>query len=230
MISPWGGFPNRFIQRGPNYLLAVILLSFTQHLPTAKQTSDHIQPEDAAMMKRPKGTQKRGNRSKSVAPLLSFSAPCTSRAGLLPHRLRLAAVFIGDLIQRVGKVQLALAVGIEVALRIFSFSCARWLGLFLTCPGGLLWRRLRLFLLLLYNRFNRIRCGLLLVEGQVDQAAAKIPVEIADRSMSRMDRGNLYHKLVDDEHHDKEKEGPEDWFDQTMHKSSVRMMVGVVAV
>ncbi|RLB67907.1 MAG: hypothetical protein DRH08_02465, partial [Deltaproteobacteria bacterium] len=68
---------------------------------------------------------------------------------------------------------------------------------------------------------------LLLAESQVNQAAAKVLVEIADSSVGRVNRRHLYEKLVNDDHHKQKKEGPENWFDQTMHESSVYLVAAV---
>ena len=72
-------------------------------------------------------------------------------------------------------------------------------------------------LLLVDHCFDRFWRCLFLAKSKINQAPAKIPVKVADRSVSRVKRWDLDEELVDGQHHDQEQGGPENRFDQAAH-------------
>jgi len=152
------------------------------------------------------------------------------RCKSLSDRLSLPAEFFRYLVERIGELQLSPAVGVDIALRsvaprLSGFFCLS-MSRFFVC------RYVSRFALLagFNDVFDRFRYRGLLSENQINHAAAKIPVKIADRCMSRMNRGRLYEELVDDEQHDQKQNNPENWFNQAVHEPSECMMVVVVVV
>ena len=128
---------------------------------------------------------------------------------LIPDWLSLPTVFLRNLLQGVRKLQFTVAVRIDITLlTVFPGLVCRGPGRLLNMPV-VLGNVSRLPVLTPFDHvFNRIRGNFFFSESHFNDPVAEIQVEISDCCMSRVYRGGLHQKLVDNEHHDQKQREP----------------------